>query len=119
AEVPILRISKPIEVVNGEKSVRIVPANRLVIKYKIDFEHPSIGRQSFHFDYEHDSFLKKVAPARTYGFLKDVDKLRAAGLARGGSVENCIVLDDRGVMNGPLRFRSEERRGGKDGRTWG
>ena len=107
AEVPVLRIPKPIEVVDGEKSVRIVPANRLVIKYKIDFEHPSIGRQSFHFDYEHDSFLKKVAPARTYGFLKDVDKLRAAGLARGGSVENCIVLDDRGVMNGPLRFRDE------------
>ena len=91
----------------NRKSVRIVPANRLVIKYKIDFEHPSIGRQSFHFDYEHDSFLKKVAPARTYGFLKDVDKLRAAGLARGGSVENCIVLDDKGVMNGPLRFRDE------------
>src|ERR1043165_3774677 len=107
AEVPVLRISKPIEVVDGEKSVRIVPANRLVIKYKIDFEHPSIGRQTFHFDHEHDSFLKKVAPARTYGFLKDVDKLRAAGLARGGSVENCIVLDDKGVMNGPLRFRDE------------
>ena len=107
AEVPVLRITKPIEVIDGDKSVRIVPSNRLVIKYKIDFDHPSIGRQSFHFDHGHDSFLKKVAPARTYGFLRDVDKLRAAGLARGGSVENCIVLDDKGVMNGPLRFRDE------------
>jgi UDP-3-O-[3-hydroxymyristoyl] N-acetylglucosamine deacetylase len=107
AEIPLLRITRPIEVSDGEKSVRIVPANRLIIKYKIDFSHPAIGRQSFHFDYEHDSFLKKVAPARTYGFLNEVDKLRAAGLARGGSVENCIVLDDRGVMNGPLRFRDE------------
>ncbi|HEY6137510.1 MAG TPA: UDP-3-O-acyl-N-acetylglucosamine deacetylase [Thermoanaerobaculia bacterium] len=107
AEVPVLRITKPIEVVDGDKSVRITPSNRLIIKYKIDFDHPSIGRQSFHFDHGHDSFLKKVAPARTYGFLRDVDKLRAAGLARGGSVENCIVLDDKGVMNGPLRFRDE------------
>lgn len=107
AEVPVLRIQQPIEVSDGEKSVRITPSNRLVIKYKIDFAHQSIGRQTFVFDFHHDSFLKKVAPARTYGFLKDVDKLRAAGLARGGSVENCIVLDDRGVMNGPLRFRDE------------
>src|SRR5436309_10718564 len=81
AEVPVLRIAQPIEVTDGRKSVRIVPSNRLVIKYKIDFAHPMIGRQTFVFDYHHDSFLKKVAPARTYGFLKDVDQLRAAGLA--------------------------------------
>jgi UDP-3-O-[3-hydroxymyristoyl] N-acetylglucosamine deacetylase len=78
-----------------------------VLKYKIDFDHPTIGKQAFHFDYQHDSFLKKIAPARTFGFMREVEKLRAAGLARGGSVENCIVLDDRGVINGPLRFRDE------------
>jgi UDP-3-O-[3-hydroxymyristoyl] N-acetylglucosamine deacetylase len=106
-EVSVLRVTQPIEVVDGDKSIRIVPANRLLIKYKIDFDHPGIGRQSFQFDFHHDNFLRKIAPARTYGFLRDVEKLRAAGLARGGSVENCIVLDDRGVMNGPLRFRDE------------
>ena len=107
ATVPALRITEPIEVVDGDKSIRITPSNRLVIKYRIDFEHATIGRESFHFDFEHDNFLRKIAPARTFGFMRDVEKLRAAGLARGGSVENCIVLDDSGVVNGPLRFKDE------------
>ena len=102
-----LRISRAIEVADGDKVIRMVPAERLVLKYKIDFAHPAIGRQSFNFDFEHDNFLRKIAPARTFGFMRDVEKLRAAGLARGGSVENCIVLDDRSVTNGPLRFRDE------------
>jgi UDP-3-O-[3-hydroxymyristoyl] N-acetylglucosamine deacetylase len=106
-EIPVLRITEPIEVVDGDKTIRMKPSNRLVLNYKIDFDHPMIGRQSFHFDYHHDNFLKKIAPARTFGFMRDVEKLRAAGLARGGSVENCVVLDDKGVVNGPLRFRDE------------
>jgi UDP-3-O-[3-hydroxymyristoyl] N-acetylglucosamine deacetylase len=106
-QVPVLRIDQPIEVVDGDKSIRIVPSSRLVLRYKIDFAHPAIGKQHFHFDFNHDSFVRKIAPARTFGFLREVEKLRAAGLARGGTVENCIVLDDRGVMNGPLRFRDE------------
>ncbi len=107
AEVRVLRIEEPIEVVDGDKSIRIVPANRLILKYKIDFNHPVIAHQTFHFDFEHDNFLRKIAPARTFGFMRDVEKLRAAGLARGGSVENCIVLDDKDVVNGALRFRDE------------
>ncbi|HEY5611716.1 MAG TPA: UDP-3-O-acyl-N-acetylglucosamine deacetylase, partial [Thermoanaerobaculia bacterium] len=99
----VFRIKKPIEVVDGEKRVSIRPAETLSIHYRIDFPHPSIGKQTFHFDTANDSFLRKIAPARTYGFLRDVEKLRAAGLARGGSIENCIVLDDHGIMNGPLR----------------
>ena len=105
--IPALRLREPLEVVEGEKRIRIVPSNRLVIHYRIDFDHPAIGRESFHFEFGHDSFLRKIAPARTFGFLRDVEKLRAAGLARGGSVENAVVLDDRGVVNGPLRFRDE------------
>jgi UDP-3-O-[3-hydroxymyristoyl] N-acetylglucosamine deacetylase len=107
AEVPVLRIAEPIEVVDGDKSIRFTPASRLVLKYKIDFDHPTIGKQAFHFDFEHDNFLRKIAPARTFGFIRDVEKLRAAGLARGGSVENCIVLDDKGIVNGPLRYKDE------------
>lgn len=106
-ELPVLRINHPIEVTDGDKTIRMRPSNRLLLNYKIDFSHPSIGRQSFHFDYHHDNFLKKIAPARTFGFMSDVEKMRKAGLARGGSVENCIVLDDNGVVNGPLRFRDE------------
>ena len=107
AQIPVLRIAEPIEISDGDKSIRITPSNRLVLKYKIDFDHPTIGKESFHFDFEHDNFLRKIAPARTFGFMRDVEKLRAAGLARGGSVENCVVLDDRGVINGPLRFKDE------------
>jgi len=107
AEVPLLRLRDTIEVVEGEKFIRMTPSNRLVLKYKIDFDHPAIGKQSYQFDYAHDNFLKKIAPARTFGFVRDVEKMRAAGLARGGSVENCIVLGDDDVMNGPLRFRDE------------
>ena len=106
-EVPLLRLREPIEVVDGEKFIRMVPSSRLLLKYKIDFAHPVIGKQSFQFDYQADSFIKKIAPARTFGFVRDVEKMRAAGLARGGSVENCIVLGDQDVMNGPLRFRDE------------
>lgn len=106
-QIPVLRLREPIEIVEGDKSIRIAPANRLVIKYRIDFDHPVIGRESFHFDFGHDSFFRRIAPARTFGFLRDVEKLRAAGLARGGSVENAVVLDDRGVVNGPLRFKDE------------
>lgn len=107
AEIPVLRLREPVEVVEGDKSIRLVPSKNLVIRYKIDFDHPVIGRESFHFDFGHDSFLRKIAPARTFGFMRDVEKLRAAGLARGGSIENAVVLDDRGVVNGPLRFRDE------------
>jgi UDP-3-O-[3-hydroxymyristoyl] N-acetylglucosamine deacetylase len=106
-EIQVLRLREPIEITEGDKSIRMVPCNRLIIKYKIDFNHPVIGRESFHFDFGHDNFLKKIAPARTFGFMRDVEKLRAAGLARGGSVENAVVLDDRGVVNGPLRFKDE------------
>jgi UDP-3-O-[3-hydroxymyristoyl] N-acetylglucosamine deacetylase len=107
SEIPVLRLREPIEIVEGDKSIRMVPANRLIIKYRIDFNHPVIGREAFHFDFGHDSFLRKIAPARTFGFMRDVEKMRAAGLARGGSVENAVVLDDRGVVNGPLRFKDE------------
>src|SRR5712691_444214 len=77
AELPVLRIKEPIEVVDGEKSIRITPGNRLVLKYKIDFDHPTIGKESLHFDFEHDNFLRKIAPARTFGFMRDVEKLHA------------------------------------------
>lgn len=105
--VGVLRIRKPIEIVEGSKKIRIDPADHLTIDYRIDFDHPTIGRQAIAIDFDYQSFASEIAPARTYGFLRDVEKLRAAGLARGGSVENCIVLDENGVMNGPLRFGNE------------
>ena len=73
----------------------------------VDFAHPAIGKQSMKLELNAESFTKKVAGARTFGFLRDVEKMRAAGLARGGSVENCIVLDDHRVINGALRYSDE------------
>ncbi len=107
ADVPVLRIDEPIEVVDGEKSIRMTPSNRLILKYRIEFNHPQIGHQSFHFDFHRDNFLRKIAPARTFGFVRDLDRLRAAGLARVGSIDNALVLDDEALLNGPLRFRDE------------
>jgi UDP-3-O-[3-hydroxymyristoyl] N-acetylglucosamine deacetylase len=106
-ELGVLHVREPIEVSAGEKSIRIVPASRLTIRYRIEFDHPAIGRQSLQYDFDQESFLRKIAPARTFGFLREVEKLRAVGLARGGSVENAVVLDDTHVINGPLRFRDE------------
>jgi UDP-3-O-[3-hydroxymyristoyl] N-acetylglucosamine deacetylase len=102
-----IRIRRPIEVNDGVKTIRIAPADRLTVRYKIDFPHPAIGKQTITFDPQQESFARKIASARTFGFLREVDRLRAAGLARGGSMENCIVLDDQGVIGGPLRYRDE------------
>src|SRR2546423_12196241 len=59
-DLPLLRIKQPIEVTDGDKSIRITPSNRLVIKYRIEFDHPTIGRQSFNFDFHNDNFLRKI-----------------------------------------------------------
>jgi UDP-3-O-[3-hydroxymyristoyl] N-acetylglucosamine deacetylase len=103
-----LTVREPIEVRQGDKWIRIEPASdQLEIDYSIDFAHPAIGVQSIAFVLDAESFAREIAPARTFGFLRDVEQLRAAGLARGGSVENCIVLDDEKVANGELRFEDE------------
>ncbi|HVR42582.1 MAG TPA: UDP-3-O-acyl-N-acetylglucosamine deacetylase [Thermoanaerobaculia bacterium] len=105
--VGVLRIRRTIEVIEGAKRIRIEPAERLSIDYRIDFPHPKIGRQAIAVELDYRTFASEIAPARTYGFMRDVERLRAAGLARGGSVENCIILDDDEVLNGPLRFGDE------------
>lgn len=105
--VPVLRLRQAIEVRDGDKMIRIAPAKELSIHYRIDFDHPVIGRQACNITIDTHSFAKRIAPARTFGFARDVDMLRAAGLARGGSVDNCVVLDDQGIMSGSLRFRDE------------
>lgn len=106
-EVGVLRLRRPIEVRDGDKMIRIAPANRLSLNYKIDFKHPLIGKQGCQFILDSKAFATKIAPARTFGFARDAEMLRSVGLARGGSVENCIVLDDQGILSGGLRFRDE------------
>ena len=73
----------------------------------VDYNHPDVGPQEVEMTVDRQSFSRELAPARTFGFMKDFAGLRAMGLIRGGSVENAIVLDDEGILNGPLRFPDE------------
>ncbi len=88
-------------------SYSVTPANALRVSATIDFEHRAIGRQHGSFDLTEEAFRREIAPARTFGFHHDAEALRARGLAQGTSLENTIVLDDDGVMNGSLRFDDE------------
>ncbi len=101
-------ITQPIFYGDGEKHAYVVPYNGLRVTCTIDFAHPSIGRQSYDLDINETSFARELSSARTFGFFKDVEAMRARGLARGGSLQNAIVLDDSGIMNPEgLRFTSE------------
>jgi UDP-3-O-[3-hydroxymyristoyl] N-acetylglucosamine deacetylase len=109
-ETPVERlvVSEPIEVSRDGRSISFTPDGPgLTITYEIDFPHPVVGRQELTVAIRPDEYSAKIAPARTFGFAKDVEALRARGLARGGSLHNAVVLDDGGVLSGPLRFRDE------------
>jgi len=100
------RIEKPVELNEGDKFLGIYPAERYSISYTIDFPRP-IGLQTFDLDLSGDAYERHIAPARTFGFLRDERALRNMGLIRGASEENAIVLSETGVKNGPLRFPDE------------
>lgn len=102
-----IRIVKPFNVQDAGGSVSGYPDTKFKITYGIEFDHPAIRKQELSLEIDVDSFKKEIAPARTFGFLKDVEALREKGLALGGSFENVLVLDDQDVINGPLRFPDE------------
>jgi UDP-3-O-[3-hydroxymyristoyl] N-acetylglucosamine deacetylase len=96
----VLRIRRPIEIVDGDRSIRVEPARDLRVSYAVDFEHPAIRRQEIQLaplDAEH--FEREISGARTFGFLRDVRELWDAGLARGGSLDNTVLLDVHRVVN--------------------
>lgn len=97
---PTLRVLRPIEVANLGRRIRIEPARNFQVSYTIDFEHPAIRHQAYSIDcLDADSFERELASARTFGFLHEVSALLLAGFARGGSLENTVVLDDERVLN--------------------
>ncbi len=101
-------LQRPLEVAAGDKYIRVEPAQTTTVTYSIDFPHPAIGRQTFTWAPTVKSFCREIAPARTFGFLQQVQELQANGLALGGSLENAIVLDETGVLNPEgLRFADE------------
>jgi UDP-3-O-[3-hydroxymyristoyl] N-acetylglucosamine deacetylase len=102
------QMQKPLEISDGDKYIGIEPAAESRVTYTIDFPHPAIGHQQFTFLLRAKAFCREIAPARTFGFLHDVQKLQANGQALGGSLDNAIVLDSQGVLNPEgLRFPDE------------
>lgn len=103
-----LAIRKPITLVDGEKRVSIIPSRFFRITFDIAFDHPSIGLQHRAVKVTDETFRKEIAPARTFGFLHEVEYLKANGLALGGSLDNAVVIGEDGVLNpGGLRFEDE------------
>jgi UDP-3-O-[3-hydroxymyristoyl] N-acetylglucosamine deacetylase len=101
-------IRKPLEIIEGEKRISIIPSRFFRITFDIAFEHSAISVQQYSMKFSTENFCKEIAPARTFGFLHEVEQLKANGLARGGSLENAVVIDNQGVMNPEgLRFQDE------------
>lgn len=109
-----IRILKPVEVREGtgkaEKWARLEPYDGFKLHFFIEFNHPAVDgtHQTAEVDFEKVSYVKDVARARTFGFMQDVEMLRGIGLARGGSLENAIVMDEYRILNADgLRFEDE------------
>ncbi|MDB5822661.1 MAG: UDP-3-O-[3-hydroxymyristoyl] N-acetylglucosamine deacetylase [Herminiimonas sp.] len=109
-----IRIKKSVEVHEGEgaarKWARVDPYNGFRLKFFIEFNHPAVDAtgQTGEVDFSTESYVKEVARARTFGFMQDVETLRGLGLARGGSLENAIVMDEYRILNPDgLRFENE------------
>lgn len=105
-----IRIKKPIEVRDGDKWVRLEPFDGFKVTFTIDFDHPIFKNsvQKATVDFSTTSFIKEVSRARTFGFMDDLETLRKAGLARGGSFDNAIVMDSFKILNEDgLRYKDE------------
>jgi UDP-3-O-[3-hydroxymyristoyl] N-acetylglucosamine deacetylase len=105
-----LRVRAPVEMRDGDKWARFDPFHGFKLDFTIDFPHPVFGTENRHVvvDFAEHSYVKEVARARTFGFMQDVEAMRAAGLGLGGSLQNAIVLDDFRVLNAEgLRYDNE------------
>jgi UDP-3-O-[3-hydroxymyristoyl] N-acetylglucosamine deacetylase len=103
-----MRILEPIVVSEGPCQIAVTPYEGTRITYRLFYTHPAFGEQKMGIEVTTMNFINELAPARTFGFLRDVEMLKSRGLAKGGSLENAIVLGDREVINGgKLRFKDE------------
>jgi UDP-3-O-[3-hydroxymyristoyl] N-acetylglucosamine deacetylase len=105
-----LRVTRRVEVTEGDKWARLEPYEGYRLSFSIDFRHPVIERstQSVSVDFADTSYLREIARARTFGFMHEVENLRESGLALGGGLENAVVLDEYRVLNAEgLRFADE------------
>jgi len=103
-----IKISKPVTYRHGAVELTAVPHDRFRISFTIDYDHPAVGTQYASWDIDDTVFEREIAPARTFVLERDIAALRASGLIRGGSLENAVVIGDKGVLNeGGLRFPDE------------
>jgi UDP-3-O-[3-hydroxymyristoyl] N-acetylglucosamine deacetylase len=102
------RVLKEVKIKEGDRKMSIKPSELFEIECSIDFKHPFINKQVLHYVAENGSFRREIASARTFGFTHEIEMLRKANLARGGSLDNAIVLTPEGMLNEtPLRFDDE------------
>ncbi|MBI3607682.1 MAG: UDP-3-O-[3-hydroxymyristoyl] N-acetylglucosamine deacetylase [Nitrospirae bacterium] len=93
-------VTAPFEVRDGAGWISVVPSSRLEVYNTVEYDHPAIGRQVFgYIDDGPSTFVESLAGARTFGFLRDVERLKAAGLIQGGSLDNAVVVGATGVLN--------------------
>ncbi len=101
-------VKTPIILEENGKSVKLYPSDKFTITYTIEFDHLAIGTQTMTLDITQETFEKEIAKARTFGFLHELEYMKFYGLAKGGSLDNAVVIDENGVMNdGGLRFADE------------
>jgi len=104
----MLVIEKPVEIRDGDKLARLEPADGFVVDFRADFNHPLITNQPLRLAVNERTFEREVARARTFCFRRDIERMQAAGLAKGGSLENAIVVDEFAILNPEgLRFPDE------------
>lgn len=104
----VMLLNKEVAVEDGEKFVRISPSETPSYHFQIRFAHPAIGFQEYGFEFTKQAYIDQISRARTFGFLKDVQMLRAQNLALGASLENAVVLDNNKIINNDgLRYNNE------------
>jgi UDP-3-O-[3-hydroxymyristoyl] N-acetylglucosamine deacetylase len=104
---PLPALAAPISCQRGESFVQALPSERLLLSAAIEFPQPAIGRQLFSLALSPETFVREIAPARTFGFKDQVEQLRQAGLIQGGALDNALVCDGDHWLNPPLRFEDE------------
>jgi UDP-3-O-[3-hydroxymyristoyl] N-acetylglucosamine deacetylase len=104
---PEVRITEVVRVGDADRWVELHPAADLSVDYSVRYDSRAVGRQRFFGPVTPARFASAIAPARTFGFLNEVAALRSRGLARGGTLDNCVVVDGERVLSGSLRFRDE------------
>ena len=103
-----LKITKKIEIIDGDKKCSLSPHKNMKFFASIDFSDKVIGKQEASINLEKFSFKDNVSKARTFGFMRDVEALRMSGLGLGGSLDNCVIIDNNEVINAEgLRFENE------------